>query len=476
MKDTFISTRNLSKKILFKKSFFACCVFMLISVPSFTFIGIFYSNKNLLEYFENYQTIIKYFGDDVTPSENLMKTFLWTGFALLLFSILLLFFMPFIVLNKRINLHVKASYFGILMLFIILSVFAFSVAEYYYSCFYDLFIFIAKSKNLDSIHSDLKDLFKTFTASFGDGNGKKYQWTTTISTWWFNLFKVMVIIIFLSLFSNNVMNSNESKKTENLIQYISTRKTGVGQSKLVNLLNKLTINNNRNISLWLIIASFLVFIPQLIYIISLSVTDGEILSLLNWTYILPSLVKSFKSFDSFNNLVSNTGSSFFMVAVLPIITTSFLMATMCIFIIFYIKGWKINKLFFISQFSILFIEIILVVVVNAYSVYKLNLLVDFWNTDLISQINDNSQQKETLEAFRNIFGDSFLYDSKQIKSHINYLWLPGNQFISQVVISTTFIFFTYIILITKIIKTNKKEFIIDQSNADDQKNFKNNSS
>ncbi|AGR41642.1 hypothetical protein [Spiroplasma taiwanense] len=444
--DKKIFVENKSIKI-WDKFFKTLVIFLILITPTISFIIVYYMNPAINFYFNYFILIEKNFGPSVIVTKMSMLFFMWAAFAIFILTLIFIFLIPFIF-GKKIKLTIKVAFTILITLLLILSIIFSSISEYNYSRFHVFYIFLAKQNINKPFVEELFFLQKKFSEIYYSENGIniiQYRWTSDTFTWWICIFKIMVIIIYFAI----LLNSLEIKKQEK-IEATSIRKN-LDQSKLSYFLNKLVINNSKNISAWLISATFLVFLPQLIFISIMSIFNSEINSLLNWSTIAPDLIKSQ---DVNLSSLTNSNVSNFIIKSLPIIISGFLMGTICIFFLVYTKGWNTNNLFFKLQFLIMFIEIILIISITTYSSNQIQHIVEIWNDNKIG-IELNKYFAENNEIFltlKEMLGTTFINSNNIVKNP----WLSGLQYASQSIISISFILTVYIILGFKLLKINKK--------------------
>ncbi|QBQ08181.1 hypothetical protein SGLAD_v1c09820 [Spiroplasma gladiatoris] len=423
------------KKTLITKSFIACGVFLMIFLPSVTFIGIFYANPNLKIYIENFNFLKDYFGSKSTPSPISIEICMWTGLALLIISFVQIICSN-LVYTKKAQKHFALNLYIISIIFLLIaSSILFTISAYKYSFFYNIYSYISQ---MNKSNNEILNRIINFYKSSYDKN-LNYQWSGDIFSWWVCLFQTIMIIIYFSMFNNNFSTQTVSQDEEESVVI----KKHLGESKIGLLINKLSLNSKKNISILLIVSSLIIFITQFAYVIKLSSTSSSLYSILEWTFIAPGLLKN--EAPDFYNIANNLNLSYFVIAHLPIVVSSFLLATICIFTIIYVKRIETSKLFFITQFVSMFIEIMVVIAINSYSIYQVNKLVDFWNqNNLVDYIKDHIDK---LPFLNSLF----------INEKLTYPWLYGNQYVSQIIISVFATLVIHTVLASKMIDIVKKE-------------------
>ncbi|QEH62370.1 hypothetical protein SCHIN_v1c11770 [Spiroplasma chinense] len=433
---SFKAIKSIRVSIL-SKSIKACLIFAFIFIPSIAFIGIVYANPNFKLYVNNFSTFREVFDKSIVPSKNLIFTLIWVGLGLVLLALIIIIFTKQLLVLIDKSIFWKNVHFVLIVTLLVCASICFAFAAYSYSLFYDLYVYLANVSQGDHVldNEKMAQIAQKFSVNFA--KTKNFKWSDENLTWWVCLFQILMVIIYFSAFYSNL-----DRKQDDEIESLASVKKNLDQSKVAKLIGRLSINNNKNVSIWLIISTMIVFIPQFIFVIKLSMQNSYIHSLLDWTFKAPYLlqVEDLNEFDRFKSLR-------FTVSHLPIIATGFLLATMCIFGLVYFKGIKATKGFFITQFVILFIELICVISVNTYVMYEINSIVKFWNDNgLIEKLSKYQDNFANIEDVRNN-----IFEQEVVK----YPWLRGQQYVSQVLISVTFVIVTYTILGSKMKKLYK---------------------
>ncbi|AOG61047.1 hypothetical protein SHELI_v1c11000 [Spiroplasma helicoides] len=424
------------KGIEIRKAIIRCTIFLLVFFPSYTFIGIFYANPNFAMYEDNFDLISSKLDSNILPTPLPMTIFLWLGFSLFILSIGHLIFISLIFKKHAKNKILKNIFLAWMITIFLASSLFFTLSEYNYSRFYDIYTYIKNMKTTDD--KEFNSIINYYAQNYSEG--WNFKWSSDIFSWLICIFQIMVIMIQFSMFNSSIsskeVNVEETNKTSTI--------NSVGYGKIGAFVGKITGNTNKNISLWLLICSMLVFIPQLIFIIILESESSMGFSLLEWTFIASFLLKN--EVPEFYEKTSKIDASYVVIGHLPLIATGFLAATICIFLIIYIKRINISKSFFITQFAIMAAELVLVLAVNTYTIYEINKIVDVWN-------------EYNLAELVKPYVDSIPFLSQNIvNGNISYPWLYGEQYISLLIISLAFTGVSFTMLTSKskkIFKNNK---------------------
>ncbi|AKX34672.1 hypothetical protein SLITO_v1c10610 [Spiroplasma litorale] len=420
MKENFETCNKIKKSTVFKMAF----VFSLLLIPQFLFIAIMYLNESFSEYGKHYQVLESYFEDYFLPSHLLILLAAWVSTAVSFVAVIFIIFMRKI-LNRKISKKYKHIIIFALASIIVISFIINSISEYNYSRFHQMYSYLSNS-DLDIKNKELKDLVDVFKTNYK--NNIIFGWTSDTMTWWLCLVKVIISIIYFSFLSNSLEHKKINKEYT---------KKNFEQEKISNILSNLSLNNKKNISLWILLSAIAVFIPHFIYVISISLHDTSLNSMLNWTFNGLQLLNKTTAFQS---------SSQFAIKSLPIVISGFMIATMSVISVIYIKKEEINYRFLLIQFIILFIEVILLISINTYSMHKLNEIYNYWKE------NDYSKMVSSNSYLSNILGDSFLNEDGSVKDFFLY----GIKYVSHAIITFGLFITSYIIIGTKLLKNFKK--------------------
>ncbi|QGS52419.1 hypothetical protein [Spiroplasma tabanidicola] len=449
-------TKNLihdKKDNLTAKSVIACGVFLLIFLSSITFIGIYYGNPNMRVYVKNYQMINDIFGYKAAPSPLFMEIAMWMGLSLLLIAFINILCSKFVYRKKAKKSYLLHIYIVMIIALLLISSALFTIAEYNYSFFYSLYCYIAQMNKTDN--ETLNNIIDLYSNNYV--NNYNFQWSGDILSWWVCLFQTIMIIIYFSMFNNNFKTRTKSSSEEATVV-----KKNLGESKIGLLISKLSLSSEKNISIILLISSSIIFVTQFAFVINLSSSNSLLSSILQWSFIASSLLKD--QATEFYNAISDLNLSYFIVVHLPIVASSFLLATICVFAIIYVKRIETTRTFFISQFLCMFIEILVVIGINSYSNHEINRLIDVW------------KEKDLVSSIANYVDRIPFLNTNFLNNEISYPWLSGNQFTCEIIISLCVTLTVNIILVSKMRDVIKKAKFIDSSqNNNLQNNSKKNS-
>ncbi|AKU80288.1 hypothetical protein [Spiroplasma turonicum] len=423
MINTFDTSNKVKRSSILKMAF----VFTLLVIPQVLFIIILYLNNSFDIYKNNYETLQNYFINLSLPTYNLIMISAWFGTSIYIISIIFILFLDKLLNKTKLNKMKHTVIVGLGSL-IIMSFLITSVSEYNYSKFFQMYSYVSNS-NIDNANPVLENVIEKLKNNYNEKT--IYGWATDTMTWWLCLVKVTITIIYFSFFSNSL----EKKKLNT-----SHIKKVFGQEKFSTILSSLSLNSKKNISLWIILSALAVFIPHFIYVITISIHNNSLNSMLNWT---------FSGLELINKSDLSQNYSQFAIKNLPIITSGFMIATICVLGVIYFKKEEINYKFLITQFIILFIEVIFLISVNTYSMHKLNEIYNYWNENNLSHfINTNEYLYKKL-------GSSFINSDGTIKDFFLY----GIKYVSHAIITFSLFITSYVIIGTKLIKNYKISFV-----------------
>ncbi|WP_339022695.1 hypothetical protein [Spiroplasma endosymbiont of Crioceris asparagi] len=440
-----ILKRNiLSKKIII----FGFFIFLAAFLTNLTFIGIFFSDKCTNYYFDNIKTFKNAFGSYVTPSKVSIVAFLSVAFFLLVLGLILFLFSPLLI-KMRVRLSNIIIYISIIIILLFLSSTFFAVAEYNYYRFTILVEFVTSKGNAnlawsDSIKKQILDLIQI------NSNTKHFSWTTNKSVWWFNLFRILVIMIYFAkiLFDLGTLNIEDKKIIEKIERKTVTKR--IGKSKAVNFFSKIMNVSQKNLSMWIIITTTIIALPQIVYLISLSHGSGSLNSLLVWINIAPALLKSFSTeynkYGSFFHDVDGVSVSFFEINQIQMILLSSVFAFLVLFAMYYIREWEVKIKIVIVQSLILFVFLLMLILSGFYSMIRMADIYDNWQNHIQEDFEKLISDPKKNSSFMAIFTHFFPNKNKD-DFRIEYNWPHGIELVSLIVISIGILITTLILFV-----------------------------
>ncbi|WP_342258780.1 hypothetical protein [Spiroplasma endosymbiont of Dioctria linearis] len=405
-------------------------LFLILSIQSITFLIIININESLNYYLNHLDVVKNNFGKNLVVSQFEIEILMWVSISFLIIGFILIGFLK-LFLKQQFSNYYKALYIMIIAMFAVLSIVLEAISEYSYSKFYNLFDFLSQKDNSIFESEAIKEMQDVFYNMSIKSTGNKYKWASDSTTWWLAVIKIIAVILFLTIWFKNQQYNKVAIKRSNF-------KENSG-SKFKELVKKFSLNNSKNISFWLIIATALVFLPPLAYIINMTIFGTKMNSMLNWTFIVKDLYKSV-TYNGISIEEVNITNSYFAIKFLPIIISGFLMASIFIFITAYVKDWNTSKSTFTFQFIILLIEILSVLVAITYSSHESQRITNLWNNGTF-KVNPNAL---SFNYLKNTYG--FPFDSDNL---ISEPWMSGLKYISQTIISLSFLSTIYTILFIK---------------------------
>ncbi|WP_339020828.1 hypothetical protein [Spiroplasma endosymbiont of Atherix ibis] len=432
LKDNFIADNYKNKNSLLIKF---SVLFVFLFIPTITYLVILSINPSLKYYFNNLNVVEENFGKNVIAYKWEIEIFAWLSISFLIIGIIMSLFL-ILFLKSKLNSLYKLIYIICIASFAVIAIVFIAISEYSYSKFYNLFEFLYQDENIDLFKNEnIKSMQNVFRDMYkGDnGNSYNYKWSTDTLTWWLAIFKIIAVILCFNIWLKN--NTNKIFTIENAYRNIN-------KSKIKYFINKFSLNTRKNILFWLIIATTLVFIAPLIYIINISLLSSKMSSMLNWTFIIPDLYKSISG-----DTVTKIEGSYFSIKFLPIIVSGFLISNILISSIAYIQNWRSSKKTFAVEFTILIVEILSVLIIIAYSTHEAQRLTGLWNNEKIT-ISPKAYDSKYLEKiYGSWYSPTTIYQNP---------WMSGLKYVSQTVISLSFLATIYIILGIRFKKTKEK--------------------
>lgn len=149
--------------------------------------------------------------------------------------------------------------------------------------------------------------------------------------------------------------------------------------------NKIFSYKAKTLSNWVLVTVFAISSSVILYIVIIS-TRGPIQSLFKWTYEYPNLLKDMKGFkaeifDKFKNELSLKQTSPLTILSFPILVLGITLSTSLFLVSVSIRGQNFSSLSFRSQYIVLLIESILLIISVFVSQLELQRLSVAWNVD-----------------------------------------------------------------------------------------------
>lgn len=370
---------------LYRTSGMSIFIYLVVFSPIFAYFSVIYNNVNLDLYFEYYPQFSPYM---TLPSHADIYGAIWASFGLMVLVVFLLgFFKPIVTMDGMRKKRQLLFIVGIVVL-MVLSLLLASLSQYYYSLFETFFHYESSTTNQKL--KWMQELSEKFTANSKAGIDV-YGWQSSSIIWWVMFFQLTIIFGSIVFLQNSVFGRNELLGIEQYINY-SIKRQGINRSRWTRKIGQLFKVTDKNLSIWLLIITFLIMIPNFAYAILISAKGSSINTLINWTYNLPNLLQDYPLVptsggfnDAFKQLLHenpNIHSNFFSLNSLPIITMGLTFSTTFFFISIMLRGGKNSQMIFLTQYIVLTIEIIFLLSFFLYTKLEVEYLYRAWSSDI----------------------------------------------------------------------------------------------
>ncbi|ATZ21872.1 hypothetical protein [Mesoplasma tabanidae] len=443
---------------LYKVAFFSMLIFIVLMIPTYIFSWIVFSDINLKIYFDNWKELSLILD---LPSKTHILTPVYIGWAFFIITIFGFVLLKPLLTATGVNNKLKTSFWIFVISFGILAALMSSIAQYEYSKFQEFFTFeslIEQTENnsLREVPPVIAEISKQFT------NNKEhaYKWASEDAVWWI-LFIQIIAIFMLSLSIQNAMIVEaENLNINKYIDYISNRKKELSQNRMKSFLSKIFKNSDKNISNWTIFAAGCILLPQFIYVIMISFDTTKVAMLTRTIHVLPELLKRYGVENSlldpkFTDILKYQ-NSYFVYCSLPIIGLGTTMATFMYFVSVSIRGENKSQNLFITQYFIIYGNLLLLTCLNIISKVQVGNLVEAWN---YGTENNNSAGHDFISSIKSIMGDSDYnlikdaYYLDKIDGNIQSAWENTINVIAESIILFGILISSFLIIGFNIMKT-----------------------
>ncbi|ATQ35810.1 hypothetical protein MENTO_v1c06800 [Mesoplasma entomophilum] len=442
---------------LYKVAFFSMFIFLVLMIPTYIFSWIAFTDINLKIYFDNWKElslILK------LPSKAQIVTPVYIGWGFFIATIIgFILLKPFLTATG-VNNKVKASFWIFVISFGILAALMSSMAQYEFSKFQEFFTFESlidqvQNQSTKEVPSVITEISKQFTIN----RNQAYKWASEDAVWWILFIQIIAIFMLSLSIQNAVIVEAESLNINKYIDYISNRKKELGQNRMKAFLTKIFKNSDKNISNWTMFAAGCIILPQLIYVITISFDTTKASMLTRTVHVLPELLKRYGienplSDAQFSNILKYE-NSYFIYCSLPIIGLGTTMATFMYFISVSIRGENKSQNLFITQYFIIYANLVLLTCLNIISKVQVGNLVEAWNFE---QANGNTSGHDFIEKIKSILGNDYeqikgAYYLDNIGTNINFAWEKTINVIAESIILFGILISSFLIIGFNIMKT-----------------------
>ncbi|ASZ09469.1 hypothetical protein CK556_03560 [Mesoplasma chauliocola] len=404
---------------LYKVAVFSMFIFVVIMIPSYIFSWIVFTDINLKVYFDNWNELKVYLDLPAKIQIVLPVCLGWGFFALTILGLILL--KPFLTGNG-INNKIKNSYWIVIIASAVLTALLFSIGQYEFSKFQEFYTFESLIEQRSKMNTNVPEIIIFVSEQFTKNKSQSYIWASEDAIWWI-LFIQIIIIFMLSLSIQNAMLvEGENLNINKYIDYLNKRKKDLSENKINSFLKKIFKNSDKNISNWTIFAAICIILPQFIYVIMISFDTTKTAMLTRTIHVLPELLKRYNLSetmfgDEFNQLLKYQ-NNYFVYCSLPIIGLGTTMATFMYFVSVSIRGENKSQNLFITQYFIIYINLLILTCLIIVSKIQVGNLVEAWNS---TSINDNTN-----------LGQDFVLRVKEIMGERDFEFIKNDYYLDQI--------------------------------------------
>lgn len=217
------------------------------------------------------------------------------------------------------------------------------------------------------------------------GTLKAFLWISDEKIWWVSFVQFFFMFTVSISLQNVVFADNSSNQEDKYVTHFTQKNSLFTGSKFKLYANKIFSYKAKTLSNWVLVTVFAISSSVILYIVIIS-TRGPIQSLFKWTYEYPNLLKDMKGFkaeifDKFKNELSLKQTSPLTILSFPILVLGITLSTSLFLVSVSIRGQNFSSLSFRSQYIVLLIESILLIISVFVSQLELQRLSVAWNVD-----------------------------------------------------------------------------------------------
>lgn len=272
-------------------------------------------------------------------------------------------------------------------------------------------------------------------------NNKNYNWVDLSSSWWLLELQVLVTVI-CAFRLNTTINFEQNDEFESKKVKLLYLKKTTGDPFSKSIISSLTATSGKNVILWFIFMSIIIFLPQFVYIFYISSHYSVARKLLSFTYEVPNMVFSLGTYN-LTDTMYHAPSSIIYVYYAPLISLCVMSSIIIGFIYFFLnsKTLSFSTTLYLITVYILVAIIALTFILN--SQIQFEKLIKFWNSqDNYFKISATSQ----------IFG-SVVQKANNVISNV---WLSGHELISSIILSYSFLIVLSLLSLMQMFKVSKQ--------------------
>ncbi|AAT75988.1 putative polypeptide chain release factor methylase [Mesoplasma florum L1] len=444
---------------LYKVAIFSMFIFSVLMIPTYIFSWIVFSDINLKIYFDNWNALSEFLR---LPSKFEILTPVYIGWGFFIATLIGFTLLKPFLTAAGVNNKFKTSFWIFVISFGIIAALMSSIAQYEFAKFQEFFTFESLIGQIDnqyvkSVPGVISEISKQFTAN----KDQAYKWASEDSIWWILFIQIIAIFMLSLSIQNAVIVEAESLNINKYIDYISNRKKELSQNRMKSFLAKIFKNSDKNISNWTMFAAACILLPQFVYVITISFDTTKTSILTRTVHVLPELLKRYGideglSQTSFSEILKYE-KNYFVYCSLPIIGLGTTMATFMYFISVSIRGENKSQNLFITQYFIIYANLVLITCLNIVSKVQVGNLVEAWN---LQSENGVTAGNAFINAIKGIIGNDSdyeviekAYNLNLIDGHVGFLWEKTVNVIAESIILFGILISSFLIIGFNIMKT-----------------------
>ncbi|WP_235443328.1 hypothetical protein [Mycoplasma sp. HU2014] len=375
-----IQKRNIS---IYFRSILAIVVFLLTIMPFYIYVYIIFTDQGLLHYFENFQTISEHLEE--LPS----RAYIW-GYAIagiiFTFIVLILFVLFKGIVSVSNNRRYKQVVIVSIVFLSVITILFQTLSQYYYGFYEDFLHYEIITGNSNNKIDQMEEIAQWYFDNYSTkGTLKAFLWISDEKIWWVSFVQFFFMFTVSISLQNVVFADNSSNQEDKYVTHFTQKNSLFTGSKFKLYANKIFSYKAKTLSNWVLVTVFAISSSVILYIVIIS-TRGPIQSLFKWTYEYPNLLKDMKGFkaeifDKFKNELSLKQTSPLTILSFPILVLGITLSTSLFLVSVSIRGQNFSSLSFRSQYIVLLIESILLIISVFVSQLELQRLSVAWNVD-----------------------------------------------------------------------------------------------
>ncbi|AGJ90504.1 hypothetical protein [Mycoplasma putrefaciens] len=368
-----VQKKNVS---IYTRSILGIIVFLMTMMPFYAYLHIIFNDPGLNFYFENYQTISKYVN---LPSKSIIWGFAIAGLVMM-FLVVLMFVLFKAIVSLSNNRKYKQTVTAIIVSLSVIAVIFQTISQYYYGFIEDFLDyqiatagFANKLPEMNQINQQLNELYKNHTI---------FRWISDEKIWWISFAQFFLIFTVSILLQNAIFTDDLEDSEDKYITYINQKTPLFTGSKIKLLINKIFSYKARILTNWVLVTVSGISLVVIVYVIGISLS-GPIQSLFKWSFQLSNLLNDFEGystiFEKYKDNLNLTRVDPLLVISFPILVLGITLSTSLFLVSISLRGQKFYTISFKTQYIVLFIQSILLIISTLVSQLELQKILTDWN-------------------------------------------------------------------------------------------------